>query len=324
MKKILSVVMSLILLAGLLAGCTGTGGKQGDKLSVVVTIFPEYDWVMNILGDRQADTDVTLLIDNKVDMHNYQPTAEDIVRLSTCDLFIYVGGESDGWVDDALKQSLNPDMVTLNLMSVLGDALHEEELAEGMEGEEEEEEEDEEGPEYDEHVWLSLRNASALCGSIAEALGRADPDNADVYSRNAADYKAKIADLESKYAEAVSEATVKTLLFGDRFPFRYLVEDYGLSYYAAFKGCSAETEASFKTITFLAGKADELSLKCIMIIDGSDGKIADSIRQNTASKDQQILSMDSMQALNRLDWQSGVSYLSIMEKNLETLKQALK
>ncbi len=330
MKKAVSVVLALLLLAGCLSACSSGEQKPvpgSGRLQIVTTIFPEYDWVMNILGEGRANADVTMLLDTGVDLHSFQPTAADILKISTCDLFIYVGGESDEWVDDALREATNKSMTVLSLLDVLGDAVKEEEVVEGMQEEEHEHDEDEHGEEeveYDEHVWLSLKNAAVLVGSISDALQKADPANADAYRRNAAAYTEKLNALDAEYRAAVSAASVRTLLFGDRFPFRYLADDYGLSYYAAFVGCSAETEASFETITFLAQKADELSLPAVMTIEGTDHRIAETVVQNTQTKDRQILVMDSMQSVTAKDVKNGTTYLSIMEKNLSVLKDALK
>lgn len=336
MKKFLTVCMSILAFCGLFSGC-GSQSEQSEvsddqKISIVTTIFPEYDWVREIMGDEAENAEITMLLDNGIDLHNYQPTADDIIKISNCDMFIYVGGESDKWVEDALAEATNKDMIVVNLMDVLGDTVREEEIVEGMESEEHEEEEYEgvekegdehEEAEYDEHVWLSVKNASVLCRHIADSLCGLDEENHDVYEKNVAAYVEKLEKLDKEYEDAVEAASVKTLLFGDRFPFRYLVDDYGLDYYAAFAGCSAETEASFETIVFLADKADELGLSKIMQVEGSDGSIARTIRDNTASKDQTILTLDSMQATTMKDAQEGASYLSIMEKNLDVLKDAL-
>ncbi len=351
MKKYLIIIISAIITAGFLTACasgasgTAKGDAEGEnRLQIVTTIFPEYDWVMNILGNNPADAEVSMLLDNGVDLHSYQPTADDILKISKCDMFIYVGGESDEWVEDALKEAVNKDMAVINLLDVLGDSVKEEEVVEGMQEEEHEhghddgeehehedgdaeehEHDHEEGEaEYDEHVWLSLRNAATLTGYISKELQRIDEKNADIYKKNTDDYIAKLNALDKEYADAVSAASVKTLLFGDRFPFRYLTDDYGLTYYAAFVGCSAETEASFETITFLAEKVDELSLHAVMTIEGKDKRIAETIIQNTKSKDQQILTLDSMQSTTSKDVGNGVSYLSVMENNLSVLKEALK
>lgn len=340
MKKALSIILTIVMLTGCLSACSFGSRKpaaDSGRFQIVTTIFPEYDWVMNILGDNPANADVTMLLDNGVDLHSFQPTAADILRISNCDLFIYVGGESDRWVNDALKQTTNKDMIVINLLDVLGDAVKEEEAVPGMQ-EEEHEHEHEEGEdaheedhdheegeaEYDEHVWLSLRNAAVLVSSISEAVRKIDSDNAETYKKNAAAYIEKLNALDAKYQTAVSAASARTLLFGDRFPFRYLADDYGLSYYAAFSGCSAETEASFETITFLAQKVDELSLPAVITIEGTDHRIAETIVKNTQMKDQQILTMDSMQSVTAKDAANGAAYLSIMEKNLSVLKDALK
>lgn len=275
-----------------------------------------------ILGDKADHAEVTMLLDNGVDLHSYQPTADDIIKISDCDLFIYVGGESDGWVEDALKEAANKDMRVINLLDVLGEQVKEEEVVEGMEAEEKESE-DEDEPEYDEHVWLSLKNAETLCNAITDALEKIDPTNKDAYAANAASYLEKLAALDGEYQTVVDNAARKTVLFGDRFPFRYLVDDYGLSYYAAFAGCSAETEASFETISFLAGKVDELGLPCVLTIEGAQHKIAETIVQNSAAKNQSILTLDSMQSTTSTDAANGTTYLSVMESNLDMLKQAL-
>ena len=336
MKKIIALLLVLLMTAGMLAGC----GKQKDddttdttdKLSIVTTIFPEYDWVRQILGDKADNADVTMLLDNGVDLHSYQPTADDIVKISDCDLFIYVGGESYGWVEDALKNAVNKDMKVVNLLEVLGDKVKNEEVVEGMQEEEHEHEdgeEHEEGEEHeheeeaDEHVWLSLKNAEVLVGTISNALQEVDPGNKDAYAANADAYVKKLSALDAEYQTAVDNAARKTVLFGDRFPFRYLVDDYGLNYYAAFVGCSAETEASFETISFLAKKVDELKLPCVLTIEGKNHKIAETIVKNTAPKSQKILTMDSMQSTTSKDVASGTTYFSVMEKNLAVLKEAL-
>ncbi len=325
-------MLCLMILAGVMTGCGTFNTNNDGKLSIVTTIFPEYDWVKQILGDKFDQTNVTVLLDNGVDLHSYQPTADDIIKISTCDMFIYVGGESDEWVENALKEATNKNMVVINLLEALGDDVKEEEVKEGMQEDEHEhgdehEDEDhdhEEETEYDEHVWLSLKNAAKLCGYIAEKLGEIDPDSKAVYTANANAYIEKLNALDGKYKEAINAGKTKTLLFGDRFPFRYLADDYGLDYYAAFVGCSAETEASFDTIVFLANKVDELSLKAILQIESADGKIARTIRDSTKTKDQTILTLDSMQSTTLADVKNGASYLSIMEKNLAVLKDALK
>ena len=326
MKKMISILLAAAVLLSCSAGCAAGNDRGEDRLQIVTTIYPEYDWVMNVLGDQAANADVMMLLDNGVDLHSYQPSAQDIVTISDCDVFVYVGGESDNWVKDTLAEVQNTDMVVIDLMEALGDTVKEEEIIEGMEAEEEEEEEggEEEGPEYDEHVWLSLKNAQALCGTIADGLALADPANADAYHANADAYKAELSALDAEYQGVVDAASNKTLLFADRFPFRYMIEDYALDYYAAFVGCSSETEASFETVMFLAGKTDELGLKNLLIIEGSDGKLADTVKNATETKDQQILTLNSLQSVSSTAAKDGISYLSVMRDNLEVLKQALQ
>ena len=339
MKRIIPLCLALIMTVGLLAGC----GKQNEqtasdetRLRVVTTIFPEYDWVREILGDKADNAEVTMLLDNGADLHNYQPTADDIVKISECDLFIYVGGESDDWVDDALKNAANKNMKVINLLEALGDSVKTEEVVEGMQEEEHDhdhedadehddakEHDHEEEAEYDEHVWLSLKNAQTLCSAFSAVLQQIDPDNKDTYAANASAYIKKLSALDADYQAAVDAAARKTVLFGDRFPFRYLAEDYGLRYYAAFAGCSAESEASFETISFLAGKVDELNLPCVLTIEGVQHKIAETIVRNTAAKNQKVLMMDSMQSTTSKDAANGTTYLSVMERNLSVLKEAL-
>lgn len=329
MKKIISSIIALTVASAVFSGCTANENtsentSSAHKLSIVTTIFPEYDWTREILGENADNTELTMLLDNGVDLHSYQPTADDIIKISDCDLFIYVGGESDGWVDDALKNSTNKNMKVINLLDVLGDNVKNEETVEGMQEEEEEHENDEEHEEEkDEHVWLSLKNAEVLCNAIADALEEIDPDNRDAYAANASAYIAELSALDKDYSDTVNNAARKTVLFGDRFPFRYMVDDYGLTYYAAFAGCSAETEASFETVSFLAKKTDELGLPCVLTIEGAKHNIAETIVQNTETKDQKILTMDSMQATTSEDVKNGVTYLTVMDKNLSVLKEAL-
>ncbi len=367
MKKIFAWISLMVAAIFCLVGCGGQNPQQGEKtetpkpkLKVVTTIFPVYDWTRAVIGDSPVE--LTMLLDKGVDLHSYQPTAQDIMKLSSADVVIYVGGESDEWIKDALKEAMNKNMVVVNLMEALGDRAKHEEQVEGMEPhhhdhdqdrhdkehEHEEHANHHEGheehahkehdheehehehvhhehheDEYDEHIWLSLKNARILVDAIENALARVDASHAETYRKNADVYKSKLTALDGAYQATVSAAPCKTLLFGDRFPFLYLVNDYNLNYYAAFAGCHAESEASFETITFLAGKTDELKLPAVMTIEGRTHKIAETVVQNTAAHNQKILTLDSMQSTTAQDAVSGTSYLSVMEKNLEVLKEAL-
>ena len=546
-KKIGIYALILAMAAAGLAGCgtaekanssekplSKSGDKEGDKsFSVVCTIFPEYDWTKEILGEHADDAEITYLLDNGVDLHNYQPTADDILKISSCDLFVYVGGESDEWVENALAEANNEDMKVVELMDILGDSAKVEELKEGMqedehehehdhskevstfeddevkdrslsdwagewqsayplvldgsldeawehksedgsmtaeeykdyytigyktdissvkidgdnitftyddgktvssdyeytgyfiqnwstgtkaamyrfeavdkesgapvyiefndhmiepekaehfhlrmsnesydaivdpegnwptffdaaltpdevcdevighghsdedEDEEEHEHEDEheeeheeehehhheEGEEeYDEHVWLSVKNAKNICGAIEKELEARDPANAADYKANLESYTAKLDELDNSFKTLVDSASSKTLVFGDRFPFRYFVDDYGLDYYAAFIGCSAETEASFETIAFLAEKVNELDCGTIFTLENSSKDIANSII-SASGKNAEIAELNSLQSISADDIANGTSYLSIMQKNYDVLAGVLK
>ena len=375
-KRVIMLTALAVAVCGIFAGCSKTGTETksstksvtsatssaaasstastqsetktddaNKKFSVVCTIFPEYDWIRQLVGDKKDNYEITYLLDKGVDLHSYQPTAEDIAKIANCDLFVYVGGESDGWVNDALKESKNDKMQVVNLLETLGKNVKPEEVVEGMQEEDEHDHDHddkdhddkdhdhedadhdhdhEEETEYDEHVWLSLRNATVLVNTLAEKLQIIDPENKDYYAGTAADYTAKLGDLDSRYLATIKKAKVKTVLFGDRFPFRYLVDDYGLKYYAAFVGCSAETEASFETVAFLAKKTDDLKLKSVLVIENSDQKIAKKIVETTKDKNQNIVVLNSMQSITNEDIANGATYLSIMESNLKALASALK
>lgn len=338
LKKITKTTSALLVVLGL-TGCNATTevGSE-DSIDIVTTSFAQYDWSKEIIGDLD-NYSLTLLQDDGVDLHNYQPTTEDMAAISSSDVFIYVGGESDEWVNDALSEATNQDQVSINLLEVLGESAKEEELVEGMEeddhdhsSEEEhdhdeeehsEEEHDHEENVLDEHVWLSLRNAETFVTEITNTLVSLDSDNTDTLQTNANNYISELEALDEEYQTNLENRTENTLVFGDRFPFRYLVDDYGIDYYAAFVGCSAETEASFETIVFLAEKLDELDLKYIMTTESAAGDIATTIVDNSTNKDQEVLQLDSMQSITNEQINEGSTYLSIMESNLDVLEKAL-
>lgn len=326
---------------------------NSNKISIVCTTFPQYDWVKNILGEEAERFNVTLLLDNGVDMHSYQPAVKDIATAGSSNLFIYVGGESDTWVEDALKEAKNKDLKAINLMETLGNSVKEEEVVEGMQEEREslghsheksskekqeqtqkeshensqeingQKEAADEEPEYDEHIWLSIRNAEIMVKNIEKAIEQLDSDNAKVYQNNAENYIKKLDTLDKQYANTIQNAKYKAILFGDRFPFRYMADDYDLKYYAAFAGCSAETMAGFETVTFLAKKADELRLPVILTIENSDGRIAEAVKSNTTKKNQKILAMNSLQSVTKEQIADGITYLQVMQENLSVLLEAL-
>ena len=326
---------------------------NSNKISIVCTTFPQYDWVKNILGEEAERFNVTLFLDNGVDMHSYQPAVKDIATAGSSDLFIYVGGESDTWVEDALKEAKNKDLKAINLMETLDNFVKEEEVVEGMQEERKslghsheksskekqeqtqkeshensqeingQKEAADEEPEYDEHIWLSIRNAEIMVKNIEKAIEQLDSDNAKVYQNNAENYIKKLDTLDKQYANTIQNAKYKAILFGDRFPFRYMADDYDLKYYAAFAGCSAETMAGFETVTFLAKKADELRLPVILTIENSDGRIAEAVKSNTTKKNQKILAMNSLQSVTKEQIADGITYLQVMQENLSVLSEAL-
>ena len=348
MKKVASIAILFFALAFMLTACNTEAGKKDSapkKISVVATIYPQYDWLKNVIGERADAVDLKLLIKNGTDLHSYKPSAQDIATIAKADLVVYVGGESDEWIEKALAATPKDGRIALNLMKALGDRVKEEEVVEGMQadpsassGTEEQvhdkvtepaeatsEHHHHEEVENDEHIWLSLKNAWILVNALAQSLSKVDSANSSIYTANAVLYNAKLWEMDKEFATAVSNASQKTILFGDRFPFRYLVDDYGIKYYAAFVGCSAESEASFETVTFLAGKMDSLQLPAIFTIDGSNGKIARAILEASKnSKNAQVLTLNSMQSVTDEQIKAGVDYLSIMRDNLEVLKKALK
>ena len=318
MKKLIKILLSVLLFA------FASSSFAASKKSIVCTTFPQYDWIRNILGEKSNTFELTLLLNNGTDLHSYQPSVKDIAKISTCDLFVYVGGESDEWVEKVIESAKNKNLVSVNMMQVLGDRVYEEELVEGMQGEEEDEEaEGEEEPEYDEHIWLSLKNAVILTEYLSDQIQKLDSKNADTYKKNTAAYTNELKALDEEYFLSLAIYSRNVLLFGDRFPFRYLTEDYGLYYYAAFVGCSAESEASFETITFLAKKLDELGLPAVITLEKSDKKIAKTIVAASTYKNQKILEMDSIQSITQKEIKAGKTYLSAMKKNLEVLKESL-
>ena len=313
MKRVLSLVLALVMLFSL-AACSGAARRA--RVQIVTTSFPLYDWTRNIVGDTEG-VEITWLMDSGVDPHSFQPTTKDLVFVSDCDVFVYVGGESEAWADDAVASMKNENAVVVKLLDGLQDAALTEEAIPGAEPEEEEEE-----GALDEHIWMSLRTASRCVDLICDALCEADSANDDVYRRNADDYKAQLAALDQAYTEAVASSAIDTILVADRFPFRYLAEDYRLYYYAAFDGCSAETEASFQTVLGLSQKADEFGLPVILVTENSTGDIAEAVSEGSQNEPP-VRVLDSLQSVTAEIAESGVTYLSVMESNLEVLKEAL-
>lgn len=314
MKKFISVIIVAALAALSFCSCDSSVVKK-DALSIVCTTFPQYDYLKNILGSEE---NLTLLLDNGGDLHSYEPTARDIVTISTADLFVYVGGNSDKWVENTLRSAGNANLKTVALIELT--ETYEEEFVAGMEHHHEHEHEHDEHCTPDEHIWLSLRNSAKITQALCDTVCEIDNKNAPIYRENTKKYISELNALDKEYKSVVEAAKRKTVLFADRFPFRYLVEDYELTYYAAFAGCSSESEASFQTMAFLIDKTKELSLPVVLTIDGSDGSIAKTVCNETGAK---AAMLDSCQSVSAQDIANGASYLKIMKNNLEVLKEAL-
>ena len=315
LKSTLFCIFTTIFCFSMMIGVSGCVDEHGDgKIDIVCTIFPVYDWVQEIVGEND-NIEITLLVKSGEDLHSYQPTIADMATIASCDVFVYVGGESDDvWVEKALANAVNKDMIKINLLQLLGENAKEEEIVEGMQGEQSDK------AEYDEHIWLSLKNAQFFIDKLCLCLQQLNDIDAQNFISRANEYKQKLLLLDNEYTSAIQNAQKHTILFGDRFPFLYLVSDYNLSYYAAFSGCSSDVEASFQTIAFLSNKVDELGLNCILIIDNSSDKIAKAIRDNTQNKNQEILTLNSMQS----SAYDSASYLSVMQQNLQVIKRALE
>ena len=319
------------------ASSSFAGPVETEKLKVVSTIFPPYDFVRQIAGDH---VELMMLLPPGSESHSFEPRPQDIISIGSCDVFIYIGGQTDAWVNRILESIDTENIMVLSLLAMV-DAV-EEEIIEGMEhghehdddhGHEEDHEHDdehgheddhghdhEEEVELDEHVWTSPQNAKRIVEALCETLCSLDPANAETYRQNTAAYSEEISALDAAFQAVVDSAVRKTVLFGDRFPFRYLVDAYGLSYYAAFPGCATETGASATTIAFLIDKVREEEIPVVFQIEFSSGKIADVICESTGAEK---LEMHSCHNVSREDFQSGVTYMELMLYNVEQLKEAL-
>lgn len=314
MKKIISVILCMAAVLAVCCSCGKTETKKDDgKLNVVTTIFPPYDFAKNAGGEY---VNVSMLLKPGMESHSYDPTPQDIIKIQECDLFIYTGGESDEWVKDILESSDKKPKKVLAMMDIADTV--EEETVEGMEKEEEENDGDE--IEYDEHVWTSPKNAINITASITNALCQLDENHQASFTQNMMAYRRELLQLDNSFREVADNAKRKTIVFGDRFPFRYLADEYDLKYYAAFPGCSAETEPSPSTVSFLIDKVREEKIPVVFSIEFSNGKVADTICESTGAKK---LTLHSCHNVTQDEFDSGISYLSLMQKNVQALKEAL-
>lgn len=343
MKKKIALLLIMTLIIGAFTSCANVKDNTKEKkIKIVTTIFPEYDWVKNIVGENNENVEIEILQKNGVDLHSYEPSADDMAKIAEADIFVYVGGHSDKWAKDALKNVTNKNQRIINLFDVLGDDVKPLKMVDGMEhhhnheeGEHHEEHKEdehhhdhEEGEhhhkdEADEHVWLSIKRTSKAVDALAKTIAEVDSKNKDMYISNAEAYQNELTALDSKFEFAAMSGKRDTILFGDRFPFFYMADDYGLDYYAAFTGCSAESEASFETVAFLANKIDELGINNVLTIEKRSHKIPETIIENTKNKNQSILEMNSMQSVTEKEINDGITYIGAMKANLDILKKAL-
>jgi zinc transport system substrate-binding protein len=313
--KRLFLCIGMVLSFMMVVACRQDGTARTDgKINVVTTIFPPYDFVREIAGDA---INLTMLLAPGAESHSYEPSPQDIILIQNCDIFIYAGGESDSWVDRILQSLDTGGIEIISLLDCVD--VVEEEIVEGME-DEEEEGAGEEGPEYDEHVWTSPVNAKLITQKISAALEAADTQNAALYQQNTLAYTAKLDDLDAAFKNVVAGAKRKTIIFGDRFPFRYFADAYGLQYFAAFPGCSTETECSAATIAFLIGKTREEQIPVVFHIELSNEKIADAICEETGAKK---LLLHASHNITRQDFDKGLGYVELMSRNVDNLREAL-
>lgn len=303
MKRLIAILLCLCLM---LCGCTAQPEKPHDetKLQIVCTSFPAYDFAREIAGDR---AELTLLIKPGSEVHSYEPTPKDMIRIQESDLFICNGGESEQWA----KTLITPELNTIYMMGCVDTV---EESADGIYNAEDGE------PELDEHVWTSPLNAIKISEEICNALCKLDTDNAEAYKTNFTAYKAQLMALDREFRQVIKNSGKHTLVFADRFPMRYFALEYGLDCYAAFPGCSSETEPSAKTVAYLIDRVCEDKIPAVLYMEFSNQKMADVICEDTGCKKLPFYSAHSVSAEQ---FEQGVSYLDLMRINLNSLKEAL-
>lgn len=320
--KLITVVIIMFLVV-ILTGCNKENNE--GKITIISTNFPGYDFARAIIKDSK-DVEVKMLLKPGTDMHNYEPTPQDIKDIKNSDIFIYVGGDSDEWIEDVLDDIDTDKTKIIKLMDLVN--VVEEEHVEGMEEHHHDEDEDEhehhhdddEEVEYDEHVWTSPMNAITITNKLKDEVVEIDNDNKELYEKNTSSYTNELTSIDKEIKEIVKNAKRKELIFGDRFPLRYFVEEYNLSYYAAFPGCSEQTEASASTISFLIDKVKENEIPVVFHIELSSGKIAQAIAEETDAK---VLQFNAAHNISQKDFDAGVTYVDIMRDNIEVLKEAL-
>jgi zinc transport system substrate-binding protein len=315
MKKVFKIMVVLVMVFSIV-GLTGCNkNDKNDKLTIITTSFPGYDFARAITKDNN-NVEVKMLLKPGAEMHDFEPTPQDIKDIKNSDIFIYVGGDSDEWIEDVLD-NIDTDKTKIVKLMDLVDTVPED-VIEGMEEHEEGEEEEE--VEYDEHVWTSPINAITITNKLKDEVVKIDNDNKELYEKNASNYVNELTDIDNEIKDIVKNGKRKEIVFGDRFPLRYFVDSYGLSYYAAFPGCSEQTEASAKTISFLINKVKEDKIPVVFHIELSKGKIANAIAKETGIK---VLEFKTAHNISQKDFDAGVTYVDIMKDNIKVLKEAL-
>lgn len=313
--KALGITVAIIVIVCLAISCD-SNKNENDKYSIVCTIFPEYDFVMNILGENSDLFDVTLLINNGTDMHSYQPTVADIAKITDCQLFVYNGSNSQNWVNNILKNINSKKTTAVSLVNELGDSL----CSQPTDLHDHDHEHD---SDYDEHIWLSLKNAQSIVDILCREIVKIDPENSEIYRNNSEKYSSALSQLDEDFNNALETAKHNTLIFADRFPFVYLLEDYGIEYYAAFSGCTTESDAGVKTILSLSEKLKALGLPALMVIETSDQTVANTVIEQSKISGIEILTLNSCQSITKKQIDDGASYIDIMKTNLDNIKKAL-
>lgn len=318
LKIIIVFVAIMLTMIGAVVGFSNLN-KNNKKVSIITTNFPAYDFARAVAGE---EADIKMLIKPGAEIHDFEPTPQDIIDIKNSKMFIYTGGESDEWIEDVLDDINTNDTKLFRMMDVV-EAV-EEEIVDGMEhedGNEEGQEHEKEEAEYDEHVWASLKNTQKIVSNIKDELVKISPENKNIFESNAEKYVNKLGKIEQEFQDVVKNGSRKTIVFGDRFPLRYFVDDYGLSYFAAFPGCSDQTEASSKTVAFLVDKIKSEKIPVVFKIEMSSGKIADTIANETGAK---VLTFNSAHNISADDFKNGMTYAEIMEKNVKALEEALR
>ena len=329
-KRVFCAALALILLICACAPLAACQKQVEDgKIHIVCTIFPQYDWMRNIIGESDG-VELTLLINNGNDMHSYEPSAADIMKIADCDMIVYLGEGIDGWVSEAIERSGREDVKKVALAECEGVTLKNISSASHTHDHEHDhgDHDDHDGHDHgalDEHLWLSLKNATVLTSALCDAICELDLENAQSYRDNAARYILELTYLRLDFEAAVakSDESKRFMLFCDRFPFVYLMEELGIEYSAAFEGCSADVDADFGTVLRLIEEAEEHEVDFIAMTESSDGALARTVANAIKDREVGLLTLDSMQAVGKKKIESGYSYLSIMRENLRVLSVAL-